>query len=222
MAGDKRLARHNVVGVFAGLRRAAAAVDRLTSTGVPHGEVSLLGPHHEMRPGSGKLSETPATGSSGLGTGLLRGAGVGTAVGGAVGLLAGVAVAALPGVGLTVGAGALYATIAGAATGQIAGGLLGGEAAARKSMMWAQGLQPLLTLVEEADRVLVGVHTDDAARADDAQEQLEGLHPERVERLEAERGYHPPGDREALVGHTVPSSAPDAPGVGTRAEIPSQ
>jgi hypothetical protein len=207
----KRLAHFNVVAAFDGLDRAVAAVERLQAEGVPDGELSLLGPEHEMRPGSSEPTEAHATGSSGLAKSALAGVGAGAATGGVLGVLAGVGAAAIPGIGLAVGAGALYGAVSGAAVGHIAGGLIGAEVGARKSMMWEQTLNPIMSKVEEG-YVLVGVHTDEVARADHAEETLADLEPVEAARLDADESYRPPGDFAAIAGRDIPSGDPDSPG----------
>lgn len=209
---EKRLARHNVVAVLETFDGGRDALEELRDAGIGTEALSLLGPEHEMRPGQGRVSESPGTTTTGIGKAALGGIGAGTVGGGVLGALAGAAVTAIPGVGLAVGAGALYAGIAGAATGQIAGGLLGAEAGGRKSMMWAQSLQPFVARVRQEDKVLVGVHTEDLEQADRAQEILEDLDTVDVIRLDADESFIPPGDAAAVAGRSIPSSVPDQPG----------
>lgn len=209
---EKRLAHHNVVAVFDTFDGGRDALDELRDAGIGSDELSLLGPEHEMRPGQGRVSQAPGTTTTGVARTAVAGIGAGTVGGGALGALAGAAVTAIPGVGLAVGAGALYAGVAGAAAGQIAGGLLGAETGARKSMMWAQSLQPFVARVRQEDQVLVGVHTEDPARADAAEDVFDALETAEVVRLEADESFVPPGDVSAAAGRSVPSSVPDQPG----------
>lgn len=210
---EKRLAHHNVVAVLETLDEGREAIEELRDAGVDDDELSLLGPEHAMRPGQGRVKESPgSTATGGVGRSTVAGIGAGTVGGGVIGSIAGLAVSAIPGVGLAAGAAALYAGIAGAATGQIAGGLLGAETGGRKAMMWAQSLQPFVARVRQDDQILVGVHTEDRARADTAEERLRDLDPLEVIRLEADESFIPPGDRSAVAGRSVPSSVPDSPG----------
>lgn len=209
---EKRLARHNAVAVVETLDQGRTALEALRDAGLGDDELSLLGSEHTMRPGEGRVSESPGTTSAGIGRSTLTGLGAGTVTGGVLGALAGAAVTAIPGVGLAVGAGALYAGVAGAAAGQITGGLLGAEAGGRKSMMWAQSLQPFVARVREEDQVLVGVHTEDPERADRAEEVLDGMDTIEVVRLDADESFVPPGDVASVAGRSIPSSVPDQPG----------
>lgn len=207
----KRLARTNVIAAFETFDAASVALDRLADADVPNDELSLLAKDLEMRPGEGSPKTTQAVGTSGIakvaGAGLLASGGAG----GVLGALVAAGVAAIPGVGLAVGAAALYGALAGAATGGVAGGLIGAEASARKSMMWEQTLNPLLTRVEEG-LVLVGVHTDDEARAASAADILEELEPVELAQLEADESFEPPGDFAAIAGRDLPSGDPQSPG----------
>lgn len=207
----KRLATTNVIAAFETFDAASVALERLDEAGVPNDELSLLAKDLEMRPGESSPSPTQAVGTSGIakvaGAGLLATGGAGGVLGG----LVAAGVAAIPGIGLAVGAAALYGAAAGAATGSVAGGLIGAEASARKSMMWEQTLNPLLTRVEEG-LVLVGVHSDDENRAAAAADVLEGLEPVEVVRLDADESFQPPGDFAAIAGRDLPSGDPDSPG----------
>lgn len=210
---EKRLAHHNVVAVVETLDDGRGAIDELREAGVDDDELSLLGPDHAMRPGTGTVSESPgSTATGGVGKSALAGVAGGAVGGGIIGSVAGLAVTAIPGVGLAAGAAALYAGIAGAAAGQITGGLLGAETGGRKAMMWAQSLQPFVARVREQDQVLVGVHTEDARRADEAEERLQELPTVEVVRLDADESFLPPGDVSAVAGRSVPSSVPEQPG----------
>lgn len=207
----KRLARHNAVGVFATFDRAVEAVDALFDAGLEADELSLLGPDHAMRPGTGAVKEETTRASGGIGRGAAAGITTGAVTGGGLGALIGLGVSAIPGVGLAAGAAALYAGVAGAVMGHIPGALLGAEAGARKAMMWTQTLEPLLLLVEHG-KVLVGVHTNDPERADLGEDRLRAQEPEEVVRLEADEDFEPPGDYAAILGTSLPSDHPEHPG----------
>ncbi|HEX2026686.1 MAG TPA: hypothetical protein VHF25_01660 [Nitriliruptorales bacterium] len=207
----KRLARHNVVAVFATFEHAVAAVDALFGAGLEADELSLLGPDHAMRPGTGAVKEETTRATGGIGRGVAAGIPTGAVTGGGLGALIGLGVSAIPGVGLAAGAAALYAGVAGAVMGHIPGALLGAEAGARKAMMWTQTLEPALMLVEQG-RVLVGVHSNDPERADLGEQQLRAHKAEQVLRLEADEDFEPPGDTAAILGTSVPSDHPEHPG----------
>ncbi|MFN2555736.1 MAG: hypothetical protein ABR592_02505 [Nitriliruptorales bacterium] len=208
----KRLARFNAVAVFERVEHALQALETLADSGLQAEELSLLGPEHEMRPGTGSVTEETADSTSGIGKAAATGTVVGGAAGGVLGALIGAAATAIPGVGLAVGAGAIYAAVAGATTGHVAGGLLGAQAGARKSMMWEQTLHPLVALVDEQGYVLLGVHSDDEERVDLGMQVLRRFQPRDLHRLDAEESFVPPGDVSAVVGRSIPSSHPDHPG----------
>lgn len=210
----ERLAHHNTVAVFDRYEQALAAIEALGDEGFTADELSMLGPEHVMRPGTGQPKESPTASSGGIGKGAVIGGGAGTAVGGILGAGgAAVAAAAIPGVGWAIGTAAGLGLLAGAAVGQIPGALLGAEAGARKSMMLQQTFHPLLTRVE-AGKVLVGVHSDDASRVTSAQDVLGSLDAEQVVRLDADETYRPPGDASAIAGQTIPSTHPERAGGG--------
>lgn len=207
----KRLAKHNALAAFASMEAASAALDSLHETSIPHEHLSLLSKEMKKTPGQETPVESRAEGAGPVTKGTLGGIGGGTVGGGVLGAMFGAGVAAIPGVGLAVGAGALYAAIAGAATGSIAGGLLGAEAGGRKQMMLEQTFHPYIPLVETG-HVLVGVHSDDPDEIDKAVMTLEDLSPVRLERLEADETFHPPGDLAAVADRTIPSTNPNSPG----------
>lgn len=206
-----RLAHDNVVGVFPAFTPASDALDALVEAGFdPRGDLSLLGPEHEMRPAVDQLTETRGEAASGTATGLVAGGALGGAVGTVVTTVAAVAATAIPGVGLAVGPAALIGAATGATGGSTVGGLLGLEAAGRRTTMWQQTLSPLVERVKAEHVVLVAVHTDDDERARAARELLEGRAAE-VHVLTADVDYQPERS-EANVGVTVPSGSADAPG----------
>lgn len=207
---EHRLRPQNVIGVFDDVTAAWNAVQRLVDVGFDaKGELSVLGPMHEMRPATDELTRRRGGAMSGLGAGVAGGAATG-AVGGAA--LVGLAstAAALPGVGLAVGTAVLYGLVAGATGGGTVGGLLGLEAAGRRATMWQQTLSPLVERVHEDDVALTGVHVDERVRAEEAREILEGLTDE-VHVLSADTDYEPEL-REATLGDRIPSGSAEAPG----------
>ena len=116
-----RIAKHNVVGVFPDFATASEALDALAEAGFEtQGELSLLGPDHEMRPAVDHIVDGNGEGASGTATGLVKGGTVGGVIGATVTTLGTVAATAIPGVGMAVGAAA--------AIGAVAGGILFGLA----------------------------------------------------------------------------------------------
>lgn len=207
---DHRIAQHNVVGVFPDFPTASEALDALADAGFdPRGELSLLGPDHEMRPAVDQVVEGNGEGASGTATGLLKGGTVGGAVGATVTTLGAVASTAIPGVGLAVGTAALIGVAAGGGAGATVGSLLGVESAGRRTSMWQQSLAPLTRRVAAEGVVLVAAHTDDEARATEAQAVLEGTAAE-VHHLTADVSYTP-DERAASVGSPPPSGAAEEP-----------
>ena len=210
-----RLAHHNVVGVYPTFREASDALDALAEAGFdPQGELSLLGPDHEMRPAVDHIVNSNGEGASGTSTGLAKWGAAGGGIGATVTTLGAVAATAIPGVGLAVGTAALTGAIAGAAGGSTVGGLLGLESAGRRTTMWQQSLSPLARRVSADGVVLVAAHVDDDTRADEARGLLEGTAVE-VHDLTADVAYTP-DERAASVGSPPPSGAAEEPeGMGT-------
>lgn len=207
---QQRLRHHNVVAVFDDLEAASDALDRLADAGFePRGELSLLGPDHEMRPTIDRVTEGRGDAMTGLGKGLVVGGAAG-ATGGAVLMVLATAVAAIPGVGLALGTAVLYGIAIGGTGGGVVGALFGLEAMGRSSTMWQQTLSPLLRRVHADGVILVGVHVDDRERAEEAQRVLDEPASE-VHLLSADIDYQPP-QVEANVGDYIPSGAADAPG----------
>lgn len=126
------MAHQTVTALFDRYEDASAAVSRLETSGVPHGDISLVGNNegdrHSALAGQGGSQggshvnpDTREKAKDGTGAG----ATLGTVVGGAAGLLAGLGLIAIPGVGPVVAAGWLVATLTGAGVGAAAGGLAG-------------------------------------------------------------------------------------------------
>lgn len=209
---QRRLATHNVVAVHDTFEQASEALDALMEAGFEaRGELSMVGPEHEMRPAVERVTESRGEASSGTASGLAAGVAGGTVAGAGFIALAAAAATVLPGVGMTVGAAAVAGAVAGGTGGGTVGGLLGLEAAGRRATMWQQTLSPLYERVKHDGIVLVAVHVDDEERARRAREVLEATATE-VHELTADIDYEPEL-REANVGTTIPSgSAADAGG----------
>jgi len=132
---------------------AAAVVNQLEASGVPHSDISIVSNDADGRLIGGDTTDDAA--ATGAGTG----ASIGTVLGGGAGLLAGIGALAIPGVGPIVAAGWLVAALTGAGVGAAAGGLLGSLTGAgvseEDSHVYAEGVRRGGTLV--------------TVRADDAQ-----------------------------------------------------
>lgn len=110
-----------VTGLFDTYQQAAAAVGRLESAGIPHGDISIVASNAEDSWTTQNGPNADQTTTTGAGTG----ATAGVVIGGGAGLLAGLGLMAIPGIGPVVAAGWLVSTLAGAGVGAAAGGLLG-------------------------------------------------------------------------------------------------
>ena len=127
---------------------AQTVVAALESSGIPHSDISLVGPNQAATSPS-TTNATPSADHAAKGTG--TGASLGTIVGGGAGLLAGIGALAIPGVGPVVAAGWLVATLTGAGVGAGAGGLLGSLTGAgvpeQDAHVYAEGVRRGGTLV---------------------------------------------------------------------------
>lgn len=175
--GQDRFAPHNVVATFLDTAGARRAVEEVQEAGVSQDEVSWLSRGVEEAVSEAEVHDDAAEVPSDMGRGAAKGSGVGAAAGGLAGFLAGAAAFGIPGVGPAVGAGIWAATFGGAAAGATAGGVMGGI-----GTTWQRRAEDSV----REGRVLVGVHSDDAAEVDKAQEVLSRLGPERIDRLNAE------------------------------------
>lgn len=208
---EHRLAHHNIVGVFPAFTPAEQALDALVEAGFDaNGELSLLGPDHEMRPAVGHIIDANGEGASGTAAGLVKGGAVGGAIGVTVTTLGAVAATAIPGVGLAVGTAALIGAVSGATGGSTVGGLLGLESAGRRTTMWQQTLAPLTSRVSAEHVVLVAAHVDEDDRAEQARTILEDRADE-VHVLDADVAYTD-DQRRASVGSPPPSTSAEDPG----------
>ena len=162
-----------VVGVFDDLATATDAVDALEADGIdPAGEVSLLGPEHEMRPELDRIGASRGQAQSGLFAAVAEGATSGTVVGAGVIAFGAVASTMMPGVGLDPATATAIGAASGAAGGGVVGGLFGAEGSGRASAAWQQSLSPLLRRVDADGVTLVAAHVD-ADRVTTAAEVLE-------------------------------------------------
>ena len=149
---------------------AADVVRSLEASGVPHSDISIVGPEPT------KGTDTPATTDTTdthAGNGAGTGATLGTILGGGAGLLAGIGSLAIPGVGPVVAAGWLIATLTGAGVGAaalgLAGSLVGSGVSHDEAHVYAEGVR--------RGGTLVSVRADETRRAE-----IEGMfaqHPSK-------------------------------------------
>ncbi len=113
---------------------AKAAISRLESAGVKHGDISVLASNADgwYKDGQSSKSGKPGTypdrdldGKDDRAEAAGTGASVGAVAGGTAGVLTGLGLMAIPGVGPIVAAGWLVATLTGAVAGGATGGLIG-------------------------------------------------------------------------------------------------
>lgn len=208
---EARLTAHNVVAAFRHPERATKALQALGEAGIDPPKISLAAPDRHMPPGQDVPSPAREPLMAGVGRYLVVGVVAGTCGGVVLGALVGALLALLPGVGTPAGLLAVYTALAGGVMGQVAVTLLALEAAGRRSTMWEQSLHPLVPLVHRGAS-LVAVHTDDEERAVRGEEVLQALRPDELEHRDADRVYRTPGVQSAVVGESVPSANPEAPG----------
>jgi hypothetical protein len=162
------LAAHNVVAAFEDAAKARSALDALRQQGFADDELSFVSRDPGAAPVEGESFEESADVSDRLVGGATKGGLAGGGIGGLAGFLAGALAFGIPGIGPAVGAGIWIATGAGAAAGATAGGLIGGF-----SNIWDMRYRDMV----RDGRVLLGAHSDDEARANEAYAVLLEFHP---------------------------------------------
>jgi hypothetical protein len=176
---------HNVLAVLPDLEAARAAIADLEHAGVEGNTISVLGravdeaTEPETRRDEGSEADSAATGHVARRAGV--GAAAGAGAGGVAGLIGGAVMFGIPGIGPAIGAGIWAATLGGAAAGAGVGFAAGGIGAAKESEAWAVTFEAV-----ENHKVVVGVHSDDAALVERAAEVLREHGPERLEEFDAE------------------------------------
>jgi hypothetical protein len=160
-------AEHNVLAIFPDLETVRDVIAGLEGRGVDGNKISLLGRRAEeaAEASTRETGEQDAAMAADAGRSAGVGAAAGAGVGGALGFLAGAAAFGIPGVGPAVGAGIWATTLGGAAFGTGVGLLQGGIAGVKESEAW----QLTYDSVKEG-RVVVGVHAEDPALIDAAEE----------------------------------------------------
>ena len=145
-----------VTRLFDTYEHASLAVTELESSGIPHGNISLVANNTDDRysnvvPNTATDTAPHAEHESSAGAGAGTGATLGTVLGGGAGLLAGLGMLAIPGVGPVVAAGWLIATAVGAGVGAASGGIIGSLVGAGVSEtdahVYAEGVRRGGTLV---------------------------------------------------------------------------
>lgn len=200
------LREYNVFATFADAKDARGAIVALERRGIDGREISLLAMHDESESDAhdpdvahdGDISDTGSTGDIDLrdrgdlaATGshdaevmgehmnhVVKGAGIG-AIAGGLGTTA--VLLAIPGVGLAVGAGLLGAAAGGAFAGTGVGALAGAFTTTPAAKGWQHAVADL-----DHGRVVVGVHTEQSKRHNDALGVLAGAGAISVRELDAE------------------------------------
>ena len=135
-------------------------IDRLTSAGFPHSEISVLMPETDSRHDIGHVKNTTAP------EGTATGAATGGVAGGVIGLLAGIGALAIPGVGPLIAAGPIMAALSGAAVGAATGGIVGGLIGLGIPEVEAKIYEEKL----KTGNYLISVHAHDGDEVDRAEE----------------------------------------------------
>jgi hypothetical protein len=146
---------------------ARRVVSELESSGVKHGDISVLVSNADSAYDEKTKSfpDKDLDGKDDRAEGAAAGGGVGATVGGAAGLLAGLGLVAIPGVGPVVAAGWLVAALTGAVAGGATGGIIGALSqqagiSDEDAQVYAEGLRRGGALVsvkapdEDASRIL--------------------------------------------------------------------
>jgi len=108
-----------VFGIYKSSAEAESAVDRLSSAGFSHNDISVLLPDTQSSKEFAHEKNTKAP------EGTTTGVATGGVVGGTLGLLAGIGALAIPGLGPFIAAGPIMASLAGLGVGGAVGGLIG-------------------------------------------------------------------------------------------------
>ena len=172
-----RFARHNVVATYLEPENADEAIRSLAREGIDGTKISLLGREDRLAVYQAEEESESEELPKGVAKGVATKSAAGTAAGGIAGFIAGAAAFGIPGIGPAVGAGIWAATASGAVAGAVAGGVMGGI-----QETWAARYDDAV----KEGRVLVGVHSDDAAEIDSAEKVLREAGAERTDRFDSE------------------------------------
>lgn len=108
-----------VFGIYKSIGQAEYAVDRISSAGFSHNDISVLLPDNR---GTRQFAHEKNTKAP---EGTATGAATGGILGGTFGLLAGIGAIAIPGFGPFIAAGPIMAALAGVGAGGVVGGIVG-------------------------------------------------------------------------------------------------
>jgi hypothetical protein len=172
-----RFAHHNVIATYLEPKSADEALRSLEREGIDGTKISLLGREDRLAVYQAEEESESEELPKGVAKGVATKSAAGTAAGGIAGFIAGAAAFGIPGVGPAVGAGIWAATASGAVAGAVAGGVMGGI-----QETWAARYDDAV----KEGRVLVGVHSDDAAEMDSAEKILREAGAERTDRFDSE------------------------------------
>jgi hypothetical protein len=173
----ERFARYNLIATFLEPESADEALRSLEREGVDGTKISLLGREDRLAVYQAEEESESEELPKGVAKGVATKSAAGTAAGGIAGFVAGAAAFGIPGIGPAVGAGIWAATASGAVAGAVAGGVMGGI-----QETWAARYDDAV----KEGRVLVGVHSDDAAEIDSAEKVLREAGAERTDRFDSE------------------------------------
>jgi len=195
--------KRSVFGLLKTREDAEAIVDRLKTSGFSNTDISVLFPDVET---TREFTEEQATKAP---EGAATGGTTGFVVGGVLGWLAGIGSLAIPGVGPFIAAGPIMAALSGAAVGAAVGGIAGALIGMGIPEFEAKRYESKL----REGKVLLSVHADDDAKANQAREILLSVSAEDV----AMSGEAPATGRTATQG-TEPQK-PMPPRADPRREI---
>lgn len=188
---EQSFEKHNVIASFADAQTARDAIDSLKNAGIDEKYISFLarGTEETFTP-SERRDEEEAASHAGhdvppdrmrkedaemvaeVGGGIAKGSAIGGTAGAAIGFIAGAIAFGIPGIGPAVGAG-IWAATAGAATAGATGGAVVGG-------FWKMRYRDELS----GGRVLVGVHSGDAAAVEKAIDELRKHGPQELDRFD--------------------------------------
>src|ERR1700758_467431 len=159
-----------VFGIYRNRAGVESAVDALKAAEFRNSDISVLFPENTGTKDFAHEKETKAP------EGATAGAGTGALLGGGLGWLAGIGTLAIPGLGPFIAAGPIMAALAGAGVGGTVGGLTGGLIGAGIPEYEAKRYEGLV----KKGKILLSVHSDDAAWTKRAKGILEGTGAEDI------------------------------------------
>lgn len=157
----------SVICTLASRADVESATEKLTLSGIAHGDISVLLPH-DPKDDPAHVFHTKSP------QGAVAGASVIGTFGGTLGLLAGIGLLAIPGLGPFVAAGPIAAALAGSAAGVTLGGAAGALVGLGFSEDDARDVEGHLA----RGRFMLSVHVRDRPALDRVMEILQGVHAE--------------------------------------------